>query len=220
MLGHVTETSIKNFSAGDTAVGETETVQSLYVVLFTVVVVVGGTVVVVVVVVGGTVVVVVVVVGGTVVVVVAGTVVVVVVVVAGTVVVVVVVAGTVVVVVVAGTVVVVVVVVVGGTVSYVMLKDELAVFPLPAVSVNTPEPMEMDAVPEEFDVGVKVAEYEVPEPLKPDNDPPETVTSLLIKFTDDSDKVNVNRSVPSTPNEPEPLREIEIVGGVVSVRVS
>jgi len=78
----------------------------------------------------------------------------------------------------------------------------------------------MDAVPEEFDVGVKVAEYEVPEPLKPDNDPPETVTSLLIKFTDDSDKVNVNRSVPPTPNEPEPLREIEIVGGVVSVRVS
>jgi hypothetical protein len=161
--------------------------------------------------------------GTVVVVVVAGTVVVVVVVSGGTVVVVVVVvvvAGTVVVVVVAGTVVVVVVVVVGGTVSYVMLRDELAVFPLPAVSVNTPEPTEMDAVPEEFDVGVKVAEYEVPEPLKSDNDPPETVTSLLIKFTDDSDKVNVNRSVPPTPNEPEPLREIEIVGGVVSVRVS
>jgi hypothetical protein len=153
-----------------------------------------------------------------VVVVVAGTVVVVVV--AGTVVVVVV-AGTVVVVVVAGTVVVVVVVVVvGGTVSYVMLKDELAVFPLPAVSVNTPEPMEMDAVPEEFDVGVKVAEYEVPEPLKPDSDPPETATSLLKKFTDASDNVNVNRSNPPTPNEPEPLREIEIVGGVVSARVS
>jgi hypothetical protein len=181
-------------------------------VLFTVVVVVvvaGTVVVVVVVVVAGTVVVVVVVV-------VAGTVVVVVVVVVAGTVVVVVVAGTVVVVVVAGTVVVVVV----GTVSYVMLSDELAVFPLPAVSVNTPEPTEMDAVPEEFDVGVKVAEYEVPEPLKPDNDPPETVTSLLIKFTDDSDKVNVNRSVPPTPNEPEPLREIEIVGGVVSVRVS
>ena len=134
-----------------------------------------------------------------------------------------VVAGTVVVVVVvvvAGTVVVVVVVVVGGTVSYVMLSDELAVFPLPAVSVNTPEPTEMDAVPEEFDVGVKVAEYEVPEPLNPDNDPPETVTSPTTKFTDASDKVNVNRSVPPTPNEPEPLREIEIVGGVVSVRVS
>jgi hypothetical protein len=101
-----------------------------------------------------------------------------------------------------------------------MLKDELAVFPLPAVSVNTPEPMEMDAVPEEFDVGVKVAEYEVPEPLKPDNDPPETVTSPTTKFTDASDNVNVNRSVPLTPNEPDPLREIEIVGGVVSARVS
>ena len=113
-----------------------------------------------------------------------------------------------------------VVVVVGATVSKAIDSVELAVLPLPAVSVNTPEPTEMDAVPEEFDVGVKVAEYEVPEPLKPDNDPPETVTSLLIKFTDDSDKVNVNRSVPPTPNEPEPLREIEIVGGVVSVRVS
>jgi hypothetical protein len=136
----------------------------------------------------------------------------------------VVVVGATVVVVVGATVVVVVgatvVVVVGATVSKAIDSVELAVLPLPAVSVNTPEPTEMDAVPEEFDVGVKVAEYEVPEPLKPDNDPPETVTSLLIKFTDDSDKVNVNKSVPPTPNEPEPLREIEIVGGVVSVRVS
>ena len=59
-----------------------------------------------------------------------------------------------------------------------------------------------------------------PEPLKPDNDPPETVTSPTTKFTDDSDNVNVNESVPPTPNEPKPLREIETVGGVVSARVS
>ena len=101
-----------------------------------------------------------------------------------------------------------------------MLSDELAVFPLPAVSANTPEPTEMDAVPEEFDVGVKVAEYEVPEPLKPDNDPPETVTSPVTKFVEVSDNVNVKISVAPTPREPEPLRAIETVGGVVSVRVS
>jgi hypothetical protein len=178
-------------------------------VLFTVVVVVvAGTVVVVVVVAGTVVVVVVVVVAGTVVVVV---------VVAGTVVVVVVVAGTVVVVVVvvAGTV-VVVVVVVAGTVSYVMLKDELAVFAFVAASVNTPAPTEIDAVPDESAVGVNVAVYEEPEPLKPDNDPPETVTSPTTKFVDDSDSVNVNKSVPPPPNGPVPLREIEIVGDEVS----
>jgi len=190
LFGHVTDVSNVNVPPGVTEDGDTETVQSLYTLLGAIVVVV---------VVGATVVVVV---GATVVVVVGATVVVVV--------------GVTVVVVVGAT----VVVVVGATVSKAIDSVELAVLPLPAVSVNTPEPTEMDAVPEEFDVGVKVAEYEVPEPLKPDNDPPETVTSLLIKFTDDSDKVNVNRSVPPTPNEPEPLREIEIVGGVVSVRVS
>jgi hypothetical protein len=134
-------------------------------------------------------------------------------------VVVVVVAGTVVVVVVAGTVVVVVVVVVvvGGTVSYEILSAELASFPLPTESVNTPAPTEIDAVPDELAVGVNVAVYEDPEPLKPDNDPPETATSPTTKFVDDSDKVNVNKSVPPTPNEPELLREIETVGGVVSI---
>ena len=88
--------------------------------------------------------------------------------------------------------------------------------PLPAESVNTPAPTEIDAVPEELDVGVNVAVYEVPEPLKPDNDPPETVTSPTTKFADDSDKVNVNKSVPPTIKEPVPLREIEIVGDEVS----
>jgi len=195
------------------------------VLLTVVVVVVAGTVVVVVVVAGTVVVVVVVVVvaGTVVVVVVAGTVVVVVVVsggtvvvvVAGTVVVVVVFGGTVVVVV-DGTVVVVVVVVVGGTVSYEILSAELASFPLPTESVKAPALTETDAVPDESAVGVNVAVYEEPEPLKPDNDPPKTVTSPTTKFVDDSDRVNVNKSVPPTPNEPVPLREIEIVGDAVS----
>jgi hypothetical protein len=169
-------------------------------------------VVVVVVVVGGTVVVVVVVVGGTVVVVVVGGTVVVVVVVGGTVVVVVVVGGTVVV--------VVVVVVVGGTVSKSINSVELAVFTLLAASVNTPAPTEIEAVPDELTVGVNVAVYAVPEPLKPEIVPPETVTSLSMKFVEGSDNVNVSASVAPTPRDPEPLRAIETVGGVVSARVS
>jgi hypothetical protein len=112
------------------------------------------------------------------------------------------------------------VVVVGATVSKAIDSVELAVLPLPAESAKTPAPTEIEAVPEVPAFGVKVAVYVTPEPLKPDNDPPETVTSPTTKFTDDSDNVNVNESVPPTPNEPKPLREIETVGGVVSARVS
>ena len=43
--------------------------------------------------------------------------------------------------------------------------------------------------------GVNVAVYVVPEPLKPDNAPPETVTSLSMKFVDVSDNVNVSTSL-------------------------
>jgi hypothetical protein len=114
----------------------------------------------------------------------------------------------------------VVVVVVGTTVSYAMLNAVLAVFAFVAASVNTPAPTEIDAVPDAPDVGVNVAVYEVPEPLKPDNVPPETVTSLSIKFVEVSDNVKVSTSVLLTPNEPDAVRVIETVGGVVSVRVS
>jgi hypothetical protein len=208
LFGHVTDVSNVNVPPGVTEDGDTETVQSLYTLLGAIVVVVGATVVVVgatVVVVGATVVVVV---GATVVVVVGATVVVVV---GATVVVV----GATVVVVVGAT-----VVVVGATVSKAIDSVELAVLPLPAESAKTPAPTEIEAVPEVPAFGVKVAVYVTPEPLKPDNDPPETVTSPTTKFTDDSDNVNVNESVPPTPNEPKPLREIETVGGVVSARVS
>jgi hypothetical protein len=196
LFGHVTDVSNVNVPPGVTEDGDTETVQSLYTLLGAIVVVVGATVVVVV---GATVVVVV---GATVVVVVGATVVVVV--------------GATVVVVVGAT----VVVVVGATVSKAIDSVELAVLPLPAESAKTPAPTEIEAVPEVPAFGVKVAVYVTPEPLKPDNDPPETVTSPTTKFTDDSDNVNVNESVPPTPNEPKPLREIETVGGVVSARVS
>lgn len=116
--------------------------------------------------------------------------------------------------------VVVVVVVVVTTVSYAILKAVLAVFPFAAASVNTPAPTEIDAVPDELDVGVNVAVYVVPEPLKPDNVPPETVMSPTRKLVEASDNVKVSTSVLLTPNEPEAVRVIETVGGVVSVRVS
>jgi hypothetical protein len=117
-------------------------------------------------------------------------------------------------------VVVVVVVVVGTTVSYAMLKAVLAVFPFAAASLNTPAPTEIDAVPDAPDVGVNVAVYVVPEPLKPDNVPPETVTSPTKKSVEASDNVKVRTSVLLTPNEPDAARVIVTVGGVVSVRVS
>jgi hypothetical protein len=130
---------------------------------------------------------------------------------------VVVVVAIVVVVVVGGTVVDVVVVVVGGTVSKAIDNVELAVLAFPTASVNTPEVTEIRAVPEVPAVGVKVAVYEDPEPLKPDNAPPETVTSPTTKFEEVSDNVNVNTSVSPTPNELEPLRDIDTVGEVVSI---
>ncbi len=123
----------------------------------------------------------------------------------------------VVVVVVGGTVVVVVVVVVGTTVSYGILKAVLAVFSFATASVNAPAPTEIDAVPDELDVGVNVAVYVLPEPLKPDNAPPETVTSPTTKSDDASDNVKVNTSVLLTPNEPDAVRVIDTVGGVESI---
>ena len=133
-----------------------------------------------------------------------------------------VVVGGTVVVVVGGTVVVVVVVVVvvGTTVSYAILNVVLAVFAFVAASVNTPAPTEIDAVPDAPDVGVNVAVYVVPEPLNPDNVPPETVISPTRKSVEASDNVKVRTSVLLTPKEPDAARVIDTVGGVVSVRVS
>ncbi len=97
-----------------------------------------------------------------------------------------------------------------------MLRAALAVFPFAAASVNTPALTDIDAVPDELDVGVNVAVYVVPEPLKPDNVPPETVISPTRKLVEASDNVNVSTSVLLTPNEPEPLRDIDTVGTTVS----
>ena len=76
-----------------------------------------------------------------------------------------------------------------------MLKALLAVLPLPAVSVNALDPIEIDAVPAESAVGVKVAVYDVPDPEKLDSEPPDTVMSPTTKSADVSDNVNVIVSV-------------------------
>jgi hypothetical protein len=97
------------------------------------------------------------------------------------------------------------------------VKAVLAVFPFPALSVKTPELTEIEAEPEEPEVGVNVAEYETPEPLNPVSDPPETVTSPTTKFVAVSDNVNVSTSVSPTPKDIDPLREIDTVGDVTSI---
>lgn len=98
-----------------------------------------------------------------------------------------------------------------------MVRVELTVFPFPTLSVKTPELIEIDAEPDEPGAGVKVAEYKTPEPLNPDSDPAESVTSPTAKFVDVSDNVNVSRSVSPIPNEFDPLREIDTVGDVTSI---
>jgi hypothetical protein len=93
----------------------------------------------------------------------------------------------------------------------------LAVLPLPAESVNALPATEIDAVPVELAVGVKVAVYDVPEPEKDDNVPPETVTSPTTKSEEDSDNVNVIVSVWLAFNVPDPVRAIAMVGTTESI---
>ena len=93
----------------------------------------------------------------------------------------------------------------------------LAELLLPTVSVKVEPPTEIDPLPElEFAVGVKVAVYEVPLPEKLLIDPPDTVTSVEMKFVDDSESVNVIVSVSPDFNEPDPARVIVTVGARVS----
>lgn len=71
---------------------------------------------------------------------------------------------------------------------------ELAVFVLPAASVNAPLAIETEPVPLCVSaVGVKTTEYTVEEvALTAESVPPVTVMSSAIKFVEASDRVNVN----------------------------
>jgi hypothetical protein len=75
----------------------------------------------------------------------------------------------------------------GARVSMVSDSVELAVFPFPAASLNAPAPIEIDPLKALLlFVGVKSAEYVVPDPAKPLSEPPETVMSPTTKLLDDS----------------------------------
>jgi len=91
-------------------------------------------------------------------------------------------------------------------VSYATDNVLLAVFELPAASVNPPAGTEIDAVPSAPAVGVNVAEYDTPEPVKPDNDPPVTETSPTTNVDDDSDNVKLTVTDDPAATVPEPER--------------
>tara|TARA_B100000524_G_scaffold318980_1_gene198729 strand:- start:231 stop:932 length:702 start_codon:yes stop_codon:yes gene_type:complete len=73
------------------------------------------------------------------------------------------------------------IVMVGFTLSYVQLNSDVAVLLLPAISVNAP-PTTLIVADEYVDVGVKVAVYIVPLPVKLLKEPPDAVISSTIKF--------------------------------------
>jgi hypothetical protein len=98
-----------------------------------------------------------------------------------------------------------------------MVNVLLAELLLPTVSVHVEPPTETVPVPESvFAVGVNVAVYVVPLPVKPLTEPPETLTSDEMKFAEDSESVNVMISVSPEFRDPEPARVTETVGTKVS----
>jgi len=87
-----------------------------------------------------------------------------------------------------------------------------AVLLLPAASVNVCAATLIVAVPVEFGVGVKVAVYVAPLPVKDVSDPPEVVMSSPVKLADVSDRVNVMVSVSSMASVSEPALVTVTVG--------
>ncbi len=101
-----------------------------------------------------------------------------------------------------------------------MLNDPLAEFVFPAASPNAPMGAVNVAVPDDSTVGVKVAVYVVPEPVKVDNVPPVVVMSPATKSVDDSDNANVMVGVWPAVSVPEPERVMVMVGAVVSTVIT
>ena len=95
----------------------------------------------------------------------------------------------------------------------------LAVLVLPAASLNTPAPTEIEPEPVwVFAVGVKTAEYTVDDvEVNEESVPPDTVMSLTAKSFAASESVKVNVSVWPERRGPEPLRVMATVGAVESL---
>ena len=80
---------------------------------------------------------------------------------------------------------------VGRTVSTGAVTSGLAVFTLPNASLKTPASTCTDIGEVELLVGVKVKEYEVPDPVNPLISPPVTEISVFVKLTEASLNVAV-----------------------------
>ena len=89
---------------------------------------------------------------------------------------------------------------VGATESTVMEPVDTA-FARPLTSVKEPAGTVIVTEPFAPDDGVKVAEYEVPEPEKFDKDPLPTVTELAVKSVDARERVKVIVAVVVPPME-------------------
>jgi len=103
--------------------------------------------------------------------------------------------------------------------EYVQLNSSEAVLLLPAASVNVPPATLIVQAP--MPVGVNVAVYVVPEPVKPEIEPFVTVMSAAAKSVVISEDVNVNESDASDDDPPSAtsMAVMVIVGGVVSTLV-
>lgn len=80
-----------------------------------------------------------------------------------------------------------VIVTLGGVLSYVLVNLVAAIFEFPVTSIAIPDEISTVTLP--LDVGIMLALYEAPEPVKPDNVPLPTVTSPSINPVTVSEKV-------------------------------
>ena len=85
---------------------------------------------------------------------------------------------------------------------------------MPAASVNALPRTDRVALPVAPEDTVNVPVYDVPDPLRAESVPPDTVTSLDTKFEDDSERVKVMVSDVPWLRTPLPARVIPTVGRV------
>ena len=107
---------------------------------------------------------------------------------------------------------------VGARVSIDRAGEAPARLVFPAASVNFPAATAMLPAPVKLAVGVKIAVYAFPAPVKAESVPPVTATSAAVKSATSSESVNVTVAV-------SPVRmsvregEIETVGASVSIAI-
>ena len=108
-----------------------------------------------------------------------------------------------------------VIVIAGGTASTGIVRVVKA-FGLPLPLVKAPATTLTVAEPWNAGAGVKVAVYTVPDPLKPDSEPPVTVMSAAVNSVVARLSVKVSLSLAPPISVPEPARAIATVGAPAS----